>query len=187
MKDLLTAVRLTLWCALLLSIVYPLLIWSIAQLSPGQGQGVQEMLGAKVHFTGVGQNFDPKTHFQSRPSAVNYNAAGAGGSNKGPSNPDYLIEVKNRIDTLLKQNPGLQTSGIPADLVTASGAGLDPHISVQAAKIQVRRVAMANQLQEEQVKKLVELQIERPFLGLFGPDRINVLKLNLALDQLRKK
>jgi potassium-transporting ATPase KdpC subunit len=186
MKEIFTTVRLTLFCALLLAIVYPLLIWSIAQLGPNQGQGVQGNHQGQQQFLGVGQIFNPKIHFLSRPSAVNYNAAGAGGSNKGPSNPDYLAEVKVRIDTLLAQNPGLQTADIPSDLVTASGSGLDPHISVQAARIQVKRVAVANGLKEEQIENLLEKQIERPFLGLFGPERVNVLKLNLALNKLRQ-
>lgn len=180
------SVILTLLLLVLCSGVYTLAVWGIAQAAPGKGLG--ETLAAQGRVVGyalLGQAFDEDRYFMSRPSAVNYNAAGSGGSNKGPSNPDYLAQVQARIDTFLVHNPGVVKSQIPADLVTASGSGLDPHISPQSARIQVARVARARNLPEARVRELVERHVEGPWLGLFGPSRVNVLKLNLALDQLK--
>ena len=133
-------------------------------------------------YENVGQKFTDDKYFQGRPSAVDYNAAGSGGSNKGPSNPDYLQIVKDRIDTFLVHNPGVKKEEIPADLVTASGSGLDPHISPAAAYVQVKRIASIRALQEDKVKELVNSQIEQPILG---PSVVNVLKINIALDNLK--
>ncbi len=116
---------------------------------------------------------------------MGYNAAGSGGSNKGPSNPDYLAEVQARIDTFMVHNPGIQKSEIPSDIVTASGAGLDPNISVQAAKVQVKRITNIRHLNEIEIAALIESLTEKPLLGLFGIEKINVLKLNIALDNLK--
>jgi K+-transporting ATPase ATPase C chain len=118
---------------------------------------------------------------------VDYNAAGSGGSNKGPSNADYLQQVSDRIDTLLKYNPGIRKADIPAEMVTASGSGLDPDISVQGAIIQIRRIAVARNVEERVVAQLVVDHTQKPVLGLFGPTSVNVLKLNLALDKLSDK
>ncbi|MEB0303088.1 potassium-transporting ATPase subunit C, partial [Mucilaginibacter sp. 5C4] len=108
------------------------------------------------------------------------------GSNKGPSNPDYLKEVSNRIDTLLKYHPYLKRADIPTEMVTASGSGLDPDISPAAAKIQIQRVAKVRGLDAEAVTALVNQHTETPLMGLFGPAKVNVLKLNVALDELKK-
>jgi K+-transporting ATPase ATPase C chain len=132
----------------------------------------------------VGQAFTTDKYFWSRPSAVDYNAAGSGGSNKGPSNPDHLAEVQSRIDTFLVHDPGINKSEIPSDLVTASGSGLDPHISVAAAKVQVKRIATVRNVSESDLQHLIERNTEKPLLGLFGTERINVLKLNISLDDL---
>jgi K+-transporting ATPase ATPase C chain len=113
---------------------------------------------------------------------VNYNSAGSGGSNKRPSNPDYLQVVKDRIDTFLAHNPGITRNQVPAEMVTASGSGLDPHISPAAAMIQVKRVARARGLDEPVVRKLVEEHTE---VNPVGPDVINVLRLNISLDKLK--
>ena len=137
------------------------------------------------YYENVGQSFTNDNYFYSRPSAVGYNAAGSGGSNKGPSNPDYLAEVQARIDTFMVHNPEVKKSEIPSDLVTASGGGLDPNISVQAAKVQVKRIAKIRNLNEATINQLIEQQTEKPLLGLFGTEKINVLKLNLALDNLK--
>ena len=132
----------------------------------------------------ITSNFSDEKYFSSRPSAVAYNAAGAGGSNKGPSNPDYLKDVQGRIDSFLVHNPAIQKSEIPSDLVTASGGGLDPNISVQAAKVQTKRIAKIRNIAEANIQQLIISNTEKPLLGLFGTEKINVLKLNLALDNL---
>ncbi|ULQ51209.1 K(+)-transporting ATPase subunit C [Flavihumibacter fluvii] len=181
-----TAVRLTLVMIVLLAVCYPLLIAGIGKLAPGKGKGETVTLnGTVVGYTLVGQKFTDDKFFRGRPSAVDYNAAGSGGSNKGATNPDYLQQVKDRIDTFMVHNPGIQKSDIPAEMVTASGSGLDPDISPAGALIQVKRIAAVRNLQESEVTKLVELHIEKPFLGLFGPAKVNVLKLNVALEQVK--
>ena len=114
---------------------------------------------------------------------VAYNAAGSGGSNKGPSNPDYLKDVQAHIDSFLVHNPGIKKEDIPVELVTYSGSGLDPDLSPAGARVQVRRVAAARKLSEDKLLALVDHFTERPLLGLFGPAKVNVLKLNVALDQ----
>jgi K+-transporting ATPase ATPase C chain len=96
-----------------------------------------------------------------------------------------LKEVQARIDTFLVHNPGVNRADIPSDLVTASGSGLDPHISVQGAQVQAKRVAISRNLSEEKVKALIDDHIERPLLGLFGTEKVNVLQLNIGLDKLK--
>lgn len=142
--------------------------------------------GKVVGYALIGQSFTKPQYFWGRPSAAGYNAAGSGGSNKGASNAEYLKQVSDRIDTLLKYNPTIKKADIPSDIVTASGSGLDPNISEQAAKIQISRVAAFRKLDESKLKDLVAKNTEGPFLGLFGPSKINVLKLNVALDELKK-
>src|SRR5207249_343437 len=102
----------------------------------------------------------------------------------GPANPDYLKMVQDRIDSFLVHNPGVRKEEIPSDLVTASGSGLDPHISVQGAYVQVNRIAKVRNISAEQVKALVDKHIEKPLAGLFGTDRVNVLQLNIDLDKM---
>lgn len=181
----LQAVRLTIICLIVFSGVYTILVWGIAQAAPDAGKGEKIAGEGKTFYANVGQSFTENKWFNSRPSAVGYNAAGSGGSNKGPSNPEYLAEVQKRIDTFLLLNPGVKKQDIPADLVTASGSGLDPHISVKAAKIQVKRIAKARGIQEEKLYALIAQNTEKPLGGLLGPEKINVLKLNLALSTLK--
>lgn len=174
----------TFLCMLLLSVAYPLLISGIGQLAPGNGKGrTVSYNGKTVGFEQEGQQFTENRYFWGRPSAVNYNGAGSGGSNKGPSNPDYLKEVESRIDTFLVHHPYLNRKEVPAELVTASGSGLDPHISPQAAAVQVKRVSLATGLDEKTVQSLVKKHTDSPLVGTFGPSTVNVLKLNLALAQ----
>jgi K+-transporting ATPase ATPase C chain len=180
------AVRLTLVMIVLLAICYPILIAGVAILAPGKGKGETISLNGKVvGYKLVGQKFTEDKFFWGRPSAVDYNAAGSAGSNKGPTNPDYLKLIQDRIDSFLVHNPGVQKSDIPAELVTASGSGLDPDISPAGALVQVKRIAAVRHMQESEVTRLVEQHIEKPFLGLFGPEKVNVLKLNVALEQAK--
>lgn len=183
MKTFIQSIRLTLVLTVLLCIAYPIIIASAGKLSKGKGDGETITVNGKVvGYAALGQKFDKPQYFWSRPSAVGYNAAGSAGSNKGPSNPDYLKDVSNRIDTVLKYHPYLKRSDIPADMVTASGSGLDPDISPAAAQIQVKRVAQYRKLDQQKVAALVANHIEKP---TFGPAKVNVLKLNVALDQLK--
>lgn len=161
------------------------MVWGAAQLMPNGGRGDRVTENGKTRYTNLGQAFTDDAYFMSRPSAVNYNAAGSGASNKAPSDPAYLQTVQARIDTFLRHNPGVSVSEIPVDLVTASGSGLDPNISVQAARVQVKRIARVRGLDEKVVAELVNAHIEKPWLGLFGPEKINVTELNVALDKMK--
>lgn len=186
MKNFLISIKLTLILIVLCSLVYPVLVAMVAKLAPGGGKGeTVKVHGRIVGYANVGQKFTADKYFRGRPSAVDYNAAGSGGSNKGPSNPDYLKTVQHRIDSFLVHNPGVKKEDIPAEMVTASGSGLDPDISPASAFVQVKRVASVRNLPAEKVKKLVAAHIEKPLLGLLGPSKVNVLKLNVALDELR--
>jgi K+-transporting ATPase ATPase C chain len=182
------AIRLTLVMLVLLAVVYPLLVAGISRLAPGGGKGETVVVNGKVvGYTRIGQSFTEDRYFNSRPSAVDYNAAGSAGSNKGPSNPDYLKTVQARIDTFLVHNPSVQKADIPAELVTASGSGLDPDLSPAAAKIQVARIAKVRGISVEKLNQLVDNHTEGPLLGLFGPAKVNVLRLNVSLDELRTR
>lgn len=180
------AIRLTIALIILTAVIYPLVVAGIARFAPGGGAGEKMTVnGRVVGYANIGQKFTEDRYFNSRPSAVDYNAAGSAGSNKGPSNPDYLTLVKARIDTFLVHNPGVAKSEIPAELVTASGSGLDPDLSPAAAQIQVRRLAKVRELTAEQLDKLIDEHTKGPLFGLFGPSTVNVLKLNVALDALK--
>ena len=183
MKSLRNVLGLHFSTLILFGLLFPLVIWGIGQLFPQPANGFPIYKNGKlIGYENIGQKFTDAEYFWGRPSAVDYNAASTGGSNKGPTNPDYLKQVQDRIDTLLKYNPEIKKSDIPSDLVTASGGGLDPHISPQAAFIQIPRIANERKLDRTSLRKLVEDHIESPLFGIFGPKRVNVLKLNLALD-----
>lgn len=180
------AIRLTLVLLVILSVIYPLVIAGVGRLTPGGGKGETVSVNGKVvGYALVGQKFTEDRYFNSRPSAVDYNAAGSGGSNKGPSNPDYLKAVQARIDTFLVHNPGVKKEEIPVELVTASGSGLDPDLSPAAAKIQVARIAKIRSISADRLNQLVDEHTQGPLFGLFGPSTVNVLKLNVALDGLK--
>jgi K+-transporting ATPase ATPase C chain len=184
-KYILTSLKITLVFLVICSGLYPLFIAAIGKLTPGQGKGETVVVNGKVvGYANIGQKFDQDKYFWSRPSAVGYNAAGSAGSNKGPTNPDYLKDVQSKIDTFLVHNPKVKKEEIPAELVTYSGSGLDPDISPKGAYVQVARVAKARNISEEKVMALVNQHIEKPLLGIFGPEKINVLKLNVDLDKL---
>ncbi|NCU03644.1 MAG: K(+)-transporting ATPase subunit C [Chitinophagaceae bacterium] len=179
------AIKLTALLLLLCAGAYPLLVWGIAQATPQKGKAEIIEANGKRFYANLAQKFTDDHYFQSRPSAVDYNAAGSAGSNKGPSNTDYLAAVQSRIDTFLVHNPGIDKKEIPVDLITASGSGLDPDISVQAAFVQVKRIAKIRGIAEQNLRELIINQTQPPLAGMLGPEKINVLQLNLALDQLK--
>lgn len=183
-QHLIIGVRLTLVCILVFIVAYPALIWAVAQAAPAKGEGQTVKINGVVRgYALEGQSFTQDKYFNGRPSAAGYNAAGSAGSNKGPSNPDYLQTVKDRIDTFLTHNPGISRGKIPSDLITASGSGLDPDISLQAALVQVNRIAKLRNLPQPKVEALVRAHIERSAFN--GIEKVNVLQLNIQLDQLQ--
>jgi len=183
-KNLLISLKLTIVMIILCAVIYPLLIAGIGKAASGGGKDkTLSVNGRVVGYELIGQKFTEDKYFWGRPSAVDYNAAGSAGSNKGPSNPDYLKIVKDRIDSFLVHNPGVRKEEIPAELVTASGSGLDPDISPASAYVQVKRIASVRNLSEEKLKALIDQHVEKPFMGL-APEKLNVLKLNIDLDKL---
>jgi K+-transporting ATPase ATPase C chain len=175
--------------SLLTGLAYPLLVTALGQtLFPAQAAGsliVKD--GQAVGSTLIGQSFTDPAHFWGRPSATGpfpNNAAASGGSNLGPLNPALIDAVKARVQALRDADPA-NTAYVPVDLVTASASGLDPHISLAAAHYQKSRVASARKLPVEKVEALIEQATERPFLGLLGEPGVNVLRLNLALAEIK--
>jgi potassium-transporting ATPase KdpC subunit len=184
-QHILPAIKLTLICLIFFCGIYTLLILGIAQLAPNKGNGETITVNGKVvGYALEGQNFSNDKYFSSRPSAVNYNAAGSGASNKSTTNPDYLNDIQSRIDTFLIHNPTIKKSDIPSELITASGSGLDPDLSPQGVYVQIPRIAKSRNLTEDRVKALVEMHTEKPLLSLFGTTTVNILQLNIDLDKL---
>src|SRR6478752_347939 len=168
-EHILPAIRLTIVCILFFCGIYTLFIMGIAQAAPAKGNGQTVIVNGKVKgYKLIGQKFTDDKYFWGRPSAVDYNAAGSGGSNKGPSNPEYLATVQARIDTFLAHNPGIGKARISSEMVTASGSGLDPDISPEAAYTQVKRIAAARGISETAVTSIINQHIEQPLAGLFG-------------------
>ena len=188
MKNLWISVRITLAMCVVLTVGYVLLLrLTSAVVSPNDGEAaLVELDGKVVGAANVGQAFTDSVYFWGRPSAVEYNGGGSGGSNKGTNNPEYLSEVESRIEAVMAAHPYLARGDVPSELVTASGSGLDPAISVRGAEVQIRRVAASRGMSEDDVRKIVEASVERPWLGLFGTYKVNVLKLNVALDKVRR-
>ncbi len=184
---LLPSFKITVILLIILSGFYPLLIAGIGKLTPGHGDGeIVTLNGRVVGYANIGQKFTKDEYFWSRPSAVDYKADASAGSNKGPSNPDYLKDVSKRIDTFLKHNPGITRAQIPAELVTASGSGLDPDLSPAGALVQVPRIAKTRGIRADEVEAVITANTHQPLLGLFGPPTVNVLKMNVALDEIKK-
>lgn len=183
----LPAIKMSILTFILLAILYPFVVWAIAQLSPNQGKGFLVEGNGKSYYKNIGQQFTEDQYFWSRPSAVDYNAAGSGGSNKAGSNPEYIQEVEGRIEHFLAHNPDMNKKQIPTEIVTASGSGLDPHLSVNALEIQVPRIAKLRGLEAPALMELIQKKTEKPLWGMFGPEKVNVLELNLALDEMANK
>ncbi len=171
------AIRLTIVLAVITCGVYPLIVWGIGQLAfRDKANGSLVVRDGKViGSTLIAQSFTSNRYFHSRPSAVNYDAMASGGSNLGPTS----MKLRDRI---AEATHGMS---VPADSVTTSGSGLDPHISPANARAQAARVAKANHLPLAEVNRLIDLHIENRFLGIYGEPRVNVLELNLALDRER--
>jgi K+-transporting ATPase ATPase C chain len=170
---------------LLTGVVYPTVVTLIAQLAfPSKANGsLVEIDGKPVGSALIGQPFSEAKYFWGRPSAtasVPYNASASGGSNLGPLNPALVTNVQTRIDALKQHDAQVDT--VPVDLVTASGSGLDPHITPASAELQVSRVATARGRSESEVRELVRLHTEARQFGVLGEPRVNVLLLNIALD-----
>jgi len=186
LKSLRTSVMTILLFTVLTGLIYPLLVTGLAQLLfPGKANGsILTKNGKAVGSELIGQPFSDPKYFWGRPSATSpfaYNAASSTGSNYGPLNPALMDGAKKRIQDL-KAADSSNSLPIPVDLVTASGSGLDPHISVAAASYQLGRVARTRNLAEAQVRRLVDENTEGRQLGFLGEPRVNVLKLNMALD-----
>lgn len=189
-QQLLPGLRIKLFMTLLLGVVYPLAMTGISQvLFPHRSNGSLITQGEKVIGSDlIGQNFTKPEYFQPRPSAAGndgYDATASGGSNFGPTNQKLVDRVKASIEKFRKENPDYH-GPIPADLVTTSASGLDPHLSPDSAMAQVPRVAKARGVSVEQVNQLVGQLTEGPDLGVLGEPRVNVLRLNIALDQQKK-
>jgi potassium-transporting ATPase KdpC subunit len=180
------ALTLLMFLTVMTGVIYPLTATGLAQaLFPHQANGSLIVIDGKTYGSElIGQQFDAPKYFWGRPSAAGYNASASSGSNYGPMNPSLEEVVQARIDALQVADPN-NPLPIPVDLVTASGSGLDPHISVASALYQVRRVAAARGWSEADVTPLVEKYTEGRQFGIFGEPRVNVLLLNLALDGLQ--
>lgn len=188
MQIFLIALRILAVFTVLTGVLYPLAVTAVAQLvMPAQANGSVITVGGKsVGSTLIGQGFAGPRYLWGRPSATApfaYNAAASSGSNLGPANPALAAAVKQRIAVLRQADPS-NLAAVPADLVTASGSGLDPHLSAQGAAHQVARVAKARAVPAAQVERAIAGCTNEPLLGIIGPRHVNVLCVNLALDQL---
>ena len=184
-RQLKIAIRVFVTLTLLTGVVYPLAITALSQAffryrANGSLIRVQDrVVGSEL----LGQGFTDPKYFQSRPSAVDYNAAGSGASNWGPTSRQLIETVKGRVEQVRRDNGLPENAPVPADLVTASGSGLDPHISLESALLQVPRIAIQRNLDPERLAHWVKVTSKPNWLGT-GLDRVNVLKLNIALDTL---
>ena len=177
------ALRLTLICILLFMGIYPMLVLAIAKAAPAKGEGETIIVNGRVAgYKLEGQRFTLDRYFTGRPSATDYNAAISGGTNKGPSELSWLAEVRARVDTFLAHNPGIRKEDIPSELVTASGSGLDPDISLQSALVQASRISSVRGVAVNRITTLIKEHTEKSINGI---EKVNVLRINIALDQLK--
>lgn len=184
----LTNLRLSFVLLLICGLAYPLAMTGIAQVvMPAKASGslIVDASGKVIGSELIGQNFTDPKYFSGRVSSIENNAAGSGSNNYAPSNPALIERTQKDLAAFLQANPGVKQEDIPADLLTNSGSGLDPHISPEAAQVQVVRIAKARNLDPAELLALIEQHTEGKSLGVFGEPRVNVLKLNLALDQLK--
>jgi len=185
LKEIKQGMLFTIVTMVLLGGVYHVVLWGIGQaVFPSQAEGslVRRDDGTIVGSRLIAQKFTRTEYFHPRPSAVDYNAASTGGSNYGPSNPDHLKAVQERLDAIVRQE-GVTASEVPSEMVTASGAGMDPHIPPNAADLQTARVASSRNVDVSRVRELIAAHTEPPTFGFLGRARVNVLELNLALDE----
>lgn len=180
-KNLATAVRMTIATTIMLGIIYPLVVTGLARvLFPAKANGqLIEANGKVIGSRIIGQAFSGPGYFHSRPSAVNYDAANSNGSQLGPTNKKLIARVQVDVARLHAENA---TAAVPVDLVTTSASGLDPDITPAATEFQVHRVASEREVPEAEIARLVHDHTEGRTWGLLGEPRVNVLKLNLALD-----
>lgn len=184
-KEIKQAILFTIVTMVLLGGGYHVVLWAIGRLAfPTQAEGslVRRPDGTIIGSRLIAQKFTRPEYFRPRPSGVDYNAASTGGSNYGPSNPDLLKAVQERLDVITKQD-GVTAGQVPSEMVTASGGGLDPHIPPAAAALQASRVASARGVAVDRVRDLIQAHTEPPTFGFLGRARINVLELNVALDE----
>lgn len=178
------AILFTLVTMLLFGGGYHAVVWAIGRIAfaaQADGSLVRRAEGTVIGSRLIAQAFTRPEYFHPRPSGVDYNAASTGGTNYGPSNPDHLKAVRERLDAVM-QREGAAPTHVPSELVTASGAGLDPHIPPTAAHLQADRVATSRGVAVERVRALIQTHTEAPTFGLLGCARVNVLELNLAVD-----
>lgn len=184
MKELKQALLFTLVTMVLLGGAYHVLLWGIGRTlfaEHVEGSLLRRDDGTIVGSRLIAQKFVRPEYFRPRPSGVDYNAGSTGGTNYGPSNVDHLTAVQQRVDAITEEE-GVAAGQIPSEMVTASGAGMDPHIPPAAAALQAARVASARSVPVERVRELIRTHTEPPTLGFLGRARVNVLELNLALD-----
>lgn len=188
-RDLKTPVLLFLAFSLVTGLIYPLLITIVVQTTmPKQAEGSLILADGKVIGSELlGQSFTSPGYFHGRPSAVSYAANSSGASNLGPTSSRLMDEVDRRVEQIRTENNLSHDVTVPAELVLASASGLDPHISMQGAILQVPRIAAARNLSQSEVKLLVYQTIEPAQFGILGQERVNVLKLNMALDDLTER
>jgi K+-transporting ATPase ATPase C chain len=184
-REIKQAVLFTIVTMVLLGGGYHVVLWAIGRAAfPAQAEGslIRRSDGTIVGSRLIAQKFTRLEYFHPRPSGVDYNAASTGGTNYGPSNPDHLQAVHERLDVITTQD-GVTAGQVPSEMVTASGGGMDPHIPPAAAALQAGRVASARGVPVDQVRGLIQAHTEPPTFGFLGRARVNVLELNLALDE----